>query len=115
MALTKADIVAAIYGQGVLNKADANMAVERVLTIIKNALVGGDEVLISGFGKWATRDKAQRSGRNPQTGDNITLQARKAVFFKPSRILKARIKDSVDGSSQNFSSSYESVSISNPA
>lgn len=93
MALTKADIVAAIYGQGVLNKADANLAVERVLAIIKSTLVQGDEVLISGFGKWATRSKAERTGRNPQNGNNITLHARKAVFFKPSRILKSRIKE----------------------
>lgn len=93
MALTKADIVAAIYGQGVLSKADANLAVERVLAIIKDTLASGEEVLISGFGKWDTRDKAERTGRNPQTGGNIVLQARKAVYFKPSRILKARIKE----------------------
>ena len=91
MALTKADIVAEIYGQGVLNKWDANLAVERVLAIIKDSLIAGDEVLISGFGKWAIHDKAERIGRNPQTGNNLVLRARKSVFFKPSRILRARV------------------------
>jgi integration host factor subunit alpha len=88
MALTKADIVAAIYGQGLLSKADASQAVEAVLYIIKQELIKGEEVLLSGFGKWGVRSKSQRIGRNPQTGKRITLKARKVVYFKPSKLLK---------------------------
>ena len=103
MALTKADIVSAIYGQGILSKADANQAVEKVLELIKQSLVAGDEVLISGFGKWGVRDKSQRIGRNPQTGDSITLDARKTVYFKPSRLLKGSVNgEEYEEEEQNY-------------
>lgn len=91
MALTKADIVAEIYGQGILSKADANQAVESALKLIKQALINNDEVMISGFGKWAVRLKGERTGRNPQTGGAMTLNARKTVYFKCSRVLKERV------------------------
>lgn len=91
MALTKADIVAEIYGQGILSKADANKAVETALMLMKQALINEDEVMISGFGKWAVRAKGERIGRNPQTGGSMTLGARKTVYFKCSRILKERV------------------------
>jgi integration host factor subunit alpha len=91
MALTKADIAAVIYGHGLLSKADASRAVETALTLIKHALINGEEVLLSGFGKWGVRAKSERAGRNPQTGDYITLQARKIIYFKPSKLLKNNI------------------------
>jgi integration host factor subunit alpha len=88
MALTKADIAAAIYGQGLLSKADASRAVETVLTLIKHKLMNGEDVLLSGFGKWGVRVKSERAGRNPQTGAHITLPARKIIYFKPSKLFR---------------------------
>jgi len=92
MTLTKADIVAQVYAQGVLTKAEAAGSVERTLELIKSALGSEDEVLVSGFGKWSVRRKAARRGRNPQTGEPLTLPPRKVVTFKPSRVLKARVQ-----------------------
>lgn len=92
MTLTKADIVAEVYAKGLLSKAEAAEAVERSLELIKEALAGGDEVLVSGFGKWSVRAKTERRGRNPQTGDPLTLPPRRVVTFRPSRVLKARVQ-----------------------
>ena len=92
MTLTKADIVAQVYSQGLLTKAEAAGAVERSLELIKDALAAGEEVLVSGFGKWSVRAKTERRGRNPQTGDPLTLPPRRVVTFRPSRVLKARVQ-----------------------
>lgn len=92
MTLTKADIVAQVYAQGQLTKAEAADAVERGLELIKQSLATGDEVLVSGFGKWSVREKAERRGRNPQTGDPLLLPPRKVVTFRPSRVLKAKVQ-----------------------
>ena len=92
MTLTKADIVAQVYAQGQLTKAEASEAVEKGLGLIKQALSGGEEVLVSGFGKWSVRDKAERRGRNPQTGDPLILPSRRVVTFRPSRVLKAKVQ-----------------------
>lgn len=97
MTLTKADIVAEIYAQGFLNKTEASDAVEKTLEIMKETLSKGEEMLISGFGKWSVRSKAERRGRNPQTGSPLTLAPRRVVTFRPSRVLKIRI----EGSEQN--------------
>ncbi len=96
MTLTKADIVAKVYAQGRLSKAEATQAVERTLELIKQALVDGQEVLISGFGKWSVRDKSERRGRNPQTGEPLVLPARRVVSFRPSRVLKAKIQATIE-------------------
>jgi integration host factor subunit alpha len=92
MTLTKADIVAEVYGQGHLTKAEAAAAVERGLDLVKDALALGEEVLVSGFGKWSVRQKAERRGRNPQTGEPLILPPRKVVTFRPSRVLKAKVQ-----------------------
>jgi integration host factor subunit alpha len=57
----------------------------------KNALVGGSDLLLSGFGKFNVRDKKPRRGRNPQTGDDLTLDARRVVTFKPSGTLRDKV------------------------
>jgi integration host factor subunit alpha len=92
MTLTKADLVAAVYAQGLLTKTEAADAVERSLDIIKEALGNGEEVLVSGFGKWSVRSKAKRRGRNPQTGNPLVLPPRRVVTFRPSRVLKAQVQ-----------------------
>lgn len=98
MTLTKADIVAEVYAQGLLTKAEAADAVEKSLDLIKEALAAGEEVLVSGFGKWSVRAKTERRGRNPQTGDPLTLPPRRVVTFRPSRVLKARVQgESIEG------------------
>ena len=98
MTLTKADIVARVYAEGMLTKAEAADAVERSLDLVKEALAKEEEVLVSGFGKWSVRRKAARRGRNPQTGDPLTLPPRKVVTFRPSRVLKAKVQGAPSGS-----------------
>ncbi len=93
MTLTKADIVARVYAEGMLTKAEAAEAVERSLDLVKEALANEEEVLVSGFGKWSVRRKAARRGRNPQTGEPLILPPRKVVTFRPSRVLKAKVQN----------------------
>jgi len=91
MTLTKADLVQRVYQNHNLTKAQAAEAVEAFLRIAKQCLGGGEDLLISGFGKFNVKQKNARRGRNPQTGAELILEARKVVTFKPSGILRARI------------------------
>ncbi len=92
MTLTKADIVQETYKDNPnLTKAQATHSVETLLKIIKTCLAGGENLLISGFGKFNVKDKNSRRGRNPQTGEELILEARRVITFKPSGILRARI------------------------
>ena len=63
---------------------ESQRLVKSTLEIIKDDLANGNEVMISGFGKWSVKKKGQRKGRNPQTGEEIVIEARKVVTFKPS-------------------------------
>lgn len=89
--ITKAALVQEVYLKHDLNKAQATEAVENFLEIIKGKLGSGKDVLISGFGKFNIKQKKARQGRNPQTGEQLTLEARKVVTFTPSGILKEKI------------------------
>ncbi|MBU1567549.1 MAG: integration host factor subunit alpha [Proteobacteria bacterium] len=92
MTLTKADIVQHVYeNHKNLTKAEAADAVEAFLRLSKNTLIQGSDLLLSGFGKFNVRDKKPRRGRNPQTGNDLMLDARRVVTFKPSGILRERI------------------------
>ncbi len=91
MTLTKADLVQKVYQNHNLTKAQATEAVEVFLKIAKDCLAGGEDLLLSGFGKFNVKDKNSRRGRNPQTGDELILSARRVVTFKPSGILRHRI------------------------
>lgn len=92
MTLTKADLVQQVYKtQENLTKLQATEAVETLLSIMKNCLANGEDLLISGFGKFNVKNKKARRGRNPQTGDELILDARRVITFKPSGILRARI------------------------
>jgi integration host factor subunit alpha len=62
-----------------------------VITIIKDELTTGNDVKISGFGKWTVKRKKERKGRNPQSGENMTISARKVVTFKPSPVFRKAI------------------------
>lgn len=91
MTLTKADLVQKIYQNHNLTKAQATGIVEAFLKISKDCLAGGEDLLISGFGKFNIKEKNARRGRNPQTGKELILAARKVVTFKPSGILRDRV------------------------
>ncbi len=95
MKLTKAGIIQQVYKQhNLLTHKQAAEAVDAILRISKDSLIGGSDLLLSGFGKFNVRDKRPRSGRNPQTGEQLTLEARRVVTFKPSGILRKRINGS---------------------
>jgi len=89
MTLTKADIAQKIAGDCGFMKGEAAEIVEKLLGIIKGKLIVGEDVMISGFGKWSVRNKRPRVGRNPQTGEEILLDARRVVTWKWSRLLKS--------------------------
>jgi integration host factor subunit alpha len=91
MALTKNDIVHSIYTRLNLPKPKSFEVVESLLEIMKRALGNGEDVLVSGFGKFSVKDKKERMGRNPQTGEKMLLRGRRVVRFTPSGILRERI------------------------
>ena len=86
--MTKADIVARIYEKVGFSKKDATDVVEATFEIIKTCLEKGDKVKLSGFGNFIVNSKRPRKGRNPQTGEEITIVGRKVLTFKASQILK---------------------------
>ena len=91
MPLTKASLVQALFEQEILSKAEAARAVDAVFHLMKDTLAMGEDVLISGFGKWLVKAKQERRGRNPQTGKNLIIDARQVVTFKASGVLRRRI------------------------
>ena len=95
MTLTKADLIRQVYNQHEgLTKIQATDSVEAFLRICKNTLVSGSDLLLSGFGKFNVKDKKARKGRNPQTGKELILDARRVVTFTPSGILKNKTNSS---------------------
>ena len=85
MKITKADLINKVYETNpTLTKAKAYDAVETVLELIKSSLENGNDVLLSGFGKFNVKKKPARRGRNPQTGSTLMLDARRVVTFKAS-------------------------------
>ncbi len=91
--MTKADIIEAVYEQIGFSKKEAAEAVELVFEILKDTLAEGEKVKISGFGNFVVRPKRARTGRNPQTGEQITISARRVLTFKPSQVLKDSLNE----------------------
>jgi integration host factor subunit alpha len=91
--MTKADIVEHIYERVGFSKKESADLVETVFAVIKETLSSGQKVKISGFGNFVVREKNARKGRNPQTGEEILLQARRVLTFKPSLVLKNILND----------------------
>ena len=91
--MTKAEIVEQIYEQVGFSKKESAELVETVFDVIKDALVGGEKVKFSGFGNFIVREKNARKGRNPQTGEEIQLEARRVLTFKPSLVLKNALNE----------------------
>jgi integration host factor subunit alpha len=92
MALTKADFAEKLFDELGLNKREAKEMVELFFEEIKSSLEQGQQVKISGFGKFELRDKSSRPGRNPKTGEEIPITARRVVTFRSGQKLKARVE-----------------------
>ena len=92
MALTKFQIVKQVNDLGFTQQKSAEI-VETLLEVIKTSLENGEDVLVSGFGKFCVKDKAPRRGRNPATGDDLMLEGRRVVTFKASGKLRDRINN----------------------
>jgi integration host factor subunit alpha len=92
--LTKADFVESVYSKvGGLSRRDAADVVDLLFEAIKETLARGEAVKVSGFGNFVVRDKKARVGRNPQTGRDIEISARRVLTFKPSQVLKDQLND----------------------
>jgi integration host factor subunit alpha len=89
--LTKADLVDSIYNQVGLSKAKSLQAVDSLLEIIKKTLENGGDILVSGFGKFCLKEKHERRGRNPRTGEGLMLESRRVATFRCSRVLRDKI------------------------
>ncbi len=107
--MTKAEIVQAVYTRlGGFSKKESADLVDLVFETMKETLGRGEKIKISGFGNFVLRDKRQRQGRNPQTGDPIVITERRVLNFKASQILKHALNPRENGSSSSSSSSSTS-------
>ena len=93
MTLTKSHLVDAIQDEITMTKKKASDVVETLLELMKGSLASGDDVLISGFGKFCVKEKRGRRGRNPATGDSMVLKPRRVVTFKCSGVLRDKINN----------------------
>ena len=94
MTFTKADLINQVHAtHPELTKVQAREAVEAILRAIKSSLGNGEDVLLSGFGKFIVNDKSSRKGRNPQTGESLMLDARRVITFKPSGKLREKVNE----------------------
>jgi integration host factor subunit alpha len=91
MALTKEKLIDSIYDNVGLSRVQSRNVVERLFGIMKQTLQSGENLLVSGFGKFVVKNKAARRGRNPQTSEQLQLRARRVVIFKASGVLRKRI------------------------
>ena len=86
--MTKADLIESIYEKIGLSKEESSRIVELVLETLKDTLENGEKVKISGFGNFVVKEKRSRRGRNPQTGQEISITARRVLTFKSSQVLR---------------------------
>ena len=96
MTLTKANIVEAVTEQIGYTKHQSSELIETLLEIIKRTLEFGEDVLVSGFGKFCVKTKHERRGRNPSTGEDLMLRSRRVITFKCSGKLRRRVNASLD-------------------
>jgi len=92
-ALTKAAIAEKLFDELGLNKREAKEIVEMFFGEVRKSLIDNDQVKLSGFGNFGLRDKKERPGRNPKTGEDIPISARRVVTFRPGQKLKAKVED----------------------
>jgi len=91
MTLTKGQIVEALFVQNIFTKKESAQIIDTLFQLIKKSLQDGENVLISGFGKFSVKEKYERNGRNPNTGKPMNLPPRKIVTFKCSAVLRAKM------------------------
>ena len=89
--ITRAQLSEAVYAEVGLSRNESSDLVELVLDEMSNALTEGDSVKISSFGSFTVRQKSQRMGRNPKTGEEVPILPRRVIIFKPSHVLKNRV------------------------
>ena len=94
--MTKAEIANIIHERIGFSKKESAQLVETVLEEIKQALIDGEDVKLSGFGHFMLREKHDRRGRNPQTGQDITIEPRRVVTFRASQLLKNNLLDDAE-------------------
>lgn len=92
MALTKADMANSLFGELGLSKTDANELIDSFIEELTAPLAAGEQVKLTDFGNFCLRDKDERPGRNPKTGDEIPIPARRVVTFRTGPKLKARVE-----------------------
>ncbi len=92
MSLTKADLADRLFEEVGLNKREAKEFVDAYFEVIRESLEQGENVKLSGFGNFQLREKNQRPGRNPKTGKEIPISARRVVTFRPGQKLRARVE-----------------------
>ncbi|MGX1305945.1 integration host factor subunit alpha [Amorphus suaedae] len=93
--VTRADLCEAVYQKVGLSRTESADLVEMVIHEIAETLVNGDPVKLSSFGTFAIREKGERVGRNPKTGEEVPIAPRRVMVFKPSNVLKKKINDSL--------------------
>jgi len=94
--LTKAEIATLVHERVGLSKKESGQIVESVLNLIRQTLEQGEDVKLSGFGHFMVRSKHARRGRNPKTGDEITISSRNVVTFRASHLLKQKIEGNAE-------------------
>jgi integration host factor subunit alpha len=96
--VTRADLAEAVYHTVGLSRTESAELVERVLQLIGDALVKGENVKLSSFGSFQVRSKNERVGRNPKTGEEVPILPRQVLVFKPSNVLKSKINKALAAS-----------------
>ncbi|MBN1547653.1 MAG: integration host factor subunit alpha [Syntrophaceae bacterium] len=91
--MTKIDIIQDVYEKLGIPKKDSAKIVESVFDLMKDSLAKGEKIKISGFGNFVVKEKKSRRGRNPQTGEEISISARKVLTFKSSQVLRRALND----------------------
>lgn len=95
--VTRADLAEAVYQEVGLSRNESADLVESVLSTIADTLVAGENVKISSFGSFMLRDKGGRVGRNPKTGEEVPIEPRRVLVFRPSQVMKGRINRALGG------------------
>ena len=94
MSITKSELAIALHEELGLNKRESKEFIEQFFETVKSALEDGSSVKLSGFGNFDLRQKNERPGRNPKTGEDIPIKARRVVTFRPGQKLKSRVESS---------------------
>ncbi|MGE0844837.1 MAG: integration host factor subunit alpha [Flavobacteriaceae bacterium] len=94
--ITRAELYEAVYQKVGLSRSESSELVESVLSEMCNALERGESVKLSSFGSFLVREKGRRVGRNPKTGEEVPIEPRRVLVFKPSAVLKSRVNGSAE-------------------